>query len=49
MKELAIHGGAAVSDVDYHFVVVFFVLTGVLLFVTGLILFVPSAGRKAKN
>lgn len=49
MKALAIYGGAALSDLDFHFVVVFFVLTGVLLLVTGLILFVPSARRKAKN
>lgn len=34
---------------DFHFVVVFFVLTGVLLLVTGLVLFVPSPRKKAKN
>ena len=34
---------------DFHFVVVFFVLTGVLLLVTGLILFVPSPRKKANN
>lgn len=49
MKALAIYGGAAVFGFDFHFVVVFFVLTGVLLLVTGLILFVPSPRKKANN
>lgn len=46
---MAIYGGAAVFGFDFHFVVVFFVLTGVLLLVTGLVLFVPSPRKKVKN
>ena len=37
------------SGMDYHIVVIFFALTGVLLLVTGGILFVPAIRRRVKN